>query len=108
MPANPGLFRELNVPFESTEKANEVFNAFFKDVGELREKHKLPNVYMICVVTTKNEDGEESQGFVNAMYGDQTLGEMMTAWALGQEQVLRQERVMSLLSKGLKKGKREP
>ena len=43
------LFREMSLPFESGEKANEAIAAFFADLAALREKHKLTNVY--CIIT---------------------------------------------------------
>lgn len=43
MAKNPKLFRELSAPFPTSAEANAAIEAFFVDLGEIREKHKLPS-----------------------------------------------------------------
>lgn len=104
---NPELFRKMSEPFESVEEANKAIVAFFEEVGELRKKHGLENVYFIISGTWKTEEGE-GQFIVPQMYGNPLMAESLTAFAYGREQCERQERIGELLAKGIKMGKKKP
>lgn len=49
--SDPAHYRKLCEPFASTEAAGEAVDAFFKEVRALRDKHKIPDVYVMLEVT---------------------------------------------------------
>jgi hypothetical protein len=98
--ANPQLYRELSEPFETMDEANSAVQEFFREVGELRKKYGLPNVYFIVSASSKDAAGEEGQFIVNMMYGDESMAESLVAYSLGFEAAERQERIAGLLKKG--------
>jgi hypothetical protein len=103
---DPGGYRELSKPFETFTAANEAINAFFKDVRELRKKHKLPDVYIILKGTAYREDAaddEESEGdwIISQHHGSSLNCEAMCAWAYGQEAAKRQEAISKQMSRGI-------
>ena len=92
------LFRTLNVPFESQEAASKAADAFFEDLGKLREKHEIANVYVITLVSFTSSEGERLETSTAGMYGDQFRAEELAAYALGHEQARRQERIASIVA----------
>lgn len=110
MGPNPGLYREMAVPFPSEAAANGAMARFFEEVGELRKKHKITDVYFVVGGSVATDDPEypESQFMAPMMYGNQLNAEPLLAYALGFEQRKRQERIGTLLSQGVTKdGKRQ-
>lgn len=95
-------YRKLSEPFSSFDEANSALNAFFKDVRELRVKHKIPDVYIILSGSAIAEDGEEGEWIISQHHGNRLKSEPMTAFAYGHEQVLRQEAVAKALKGGIK------
>ncbi len=94
------LYRQLQEPFESTEAANEAITKFFAEFRELRAKYKMPDTYIIVMVNTIDSEGHEGQSLARAHNGGSMNAETMVAWALGQEQAYRQEKIAEILSAG--------
>lgn len=105
MAENQELFREMSKPFESQDSADAAINAFFHDLGELRKKHKLTNLYCIISGSYVDQSGEH-QFLNNLMYGDQSLALELTAFAFGAEKVSHQQNVERMLEGGMKSRRR--
>lgn len=106
---NPKLFREMSVPYESVEQANESLSAFQAELAELRKKYKIPTLLCIFHVTMLTDDGEEGAAMTTCGMGDMALFESMAAWAFGQEAAARQEYTNKLAASAarIKNGLRE-
>lgn len=78
--SDPEKFQRLSVPFETLDEAQAASEAFFKELGELREKHRMANV----VVVIQNTVAGVGPGLANSFYGDWQHEEMMLAWAMGK------------------------
>lgn len=82
--ANPKLYREMSIPFLSHQAASEAVTAFHEELGELRRKHKIPDLYVVAEVGYL--DGDEEYASRGAMhYGSMEKRESMAAWAAGFE-----------------------
>lgn len=106
---NPKLFREMSVPFASAEAANQAVEAFYVELGELRKKHKLTNVYTVInasYATTDPED-DEAEFFTSSMFGDFLRAESLVAWALGREQAHRQEMIAHIAKVAIKDARQQ-
>jgi hypothetical protein len=106
---NEARYRDLSKPFESAGAFSAAVDAFYQELGELRVKYKIPDVYLIIEARALNAEGEEGQYFTALHYGDSSKMENMTAWAFGQEQATRQALTARILASAsvLKKGRRE-
>ncbi len=98
---NPKLYREMSKPFSSMQEANAALQAFMDELGELRKKHKLPDVYF-CVRISYEKDGEELPAMTHGGYGDSLEHESMLAFAIGQVQSDRQEMISDLMKRGMR------
>jgi hypothetical protein len=97
----PATYREMNQPFAGPEAAEAAVNGFYRELYDLRVKHRLADVYVAIRVPV---DYGDSEGVVHAgaHIGDPFLAEAMTAWAFGYEQSQRQERTAEILSDSIK------
>ncbi len=100
---NPERYREMSKPFPTAEAANTALDAFYKDLGALRVKHRLADVYVVASVNVLAEDGDEMQTVGRMMWGDELKALMLTAWAMGTEQAMHEERVGRLLKAGARR-----
>ena len=66
---NPKRYRELCTPFVSNDAANEALKAFYADVEIAREKHKIPDVVVLCEVSHMIEE-DEVRGSSSFQLGD--------------------------------------
>ena len=94
--SNPGLYRRLCEPHDSVEAANADMRAFVEAISELREKHRIPEVVLICEVVAIRDGGEVIVQ-TGMEWGDMAHHEMMVARALGQIQGERQQRISDAL-----------
>jgi hypothetical protein len=105
--SNPSLFRLLSEPFENLDAANKAIAAFLDELGDLREKHKIPNVVTIIGASAWTKgDGDEQQEtefLVPHMYGDSLRMESMAAYAYGVAASARQEAIGAMQTGVLKK-----
>lgn len=90
-------YHKLSEPFESPEAAENAFAAFWDEFYELRNKHKLPDVYVIAAIAIRYPDGETGSVMASLHAGDELRREPMVAWAYGRESALRQERLAKLI-----------
>jgi hypothetical protein len=99
---NEAKYRELSVPKETPEKANEDINAFFKELGELREKYALPECLCVLGVNVDYGEGKEGTAITWMSYGDNMKAEGLAAYAYGQAQAEHRE-IMNRLLRGKKR-----
>lgn len=100
--ANPSLFRQLNQPFADVDAANAAIEAFFEELGSLREKHKMANVLLV-VEGSYLVDGEEQEFITSASYGDGAKPLAMAAWAHGREEATYADAIATIRSQGRKR-----
>ncbi len=82
---NNELYYKMNQPFENKDVANESIMKFYEELGELREKYKIADLFVITRGSVKYEDkiGE----FMDTMsYGDPLKQEALAAYGYGQSQ----------------------
>jgi hypothetical protein len=96
---DPENYSKLSVPFESSDTASEALENFYKEVGELRKKHKIPDLLMIVKASVKYEDGEIGDIIHHSFYGNVLNQLPMAAYVYGQTQADHEE-VISRLLKG--------
>ena len=84
--SNPKLYRELSVPFENPDAANQALEAFVAEFRALREKHRICDIVAVLQVNALNSDGEEGVMTAVVKQGDPLRAVVMLAQALGQEQ----------------------
>ena len=83
--------------------ANERLNAFFKDLGELRKKHGIPDVHCVIQQNVETEAGE-GPGLCTIHYGDQQHALAMCSYAMGHAQGESQKFILAARSAGMKEG----
>ena len=88
-------YRICSEPFASPEEANEVLRQFFKELYELRVKHKIHN--LTVVVGDSYGTGEF---FCSAHFGNPLQAESMAAWRFGEAQAERQAATIKLIGEG--------
>lgn len=82
---NNALYHEMNQPFENKDIANEAIMKFNEEIGDLRKKYKIADLFIVTRGSVKYEDkvGE----FMNTMfYGDSLKQESLAAFGYGQAQ----------------------
>ena len=94
--SDPEKYRRLSEP-RPVEETNAAINAFFDELGALREKHGMADV--TCVIGVKIQYTDNiGEGVTSCHYGDSTNQERLLALALGQAQAERREMINTLLS----------
>ncbi len=83
--------------------ANERLNAFFKDLGEIRRKHSIPDVHCIIQQTVDTASGE-GPGLCTIHYGDQQHALAMCSYAMGHAQGESQKFILAARAHGMKLG----
>lgn len=91
-------YREMSEPFLSAEKANENIQAFYEEVGRLRKKYKLPDVYVIIQMNYINQEGSEGRAVTTAHFGNSAEAATMCAWAYGREKSIQQMRLDAIVA----------
>lgn len=84
--------------------SNDRINAFFKDLGELRQKHELADVHVIVRTNVLTADGREAPGLCTIHYGDQMQVLQMCSYAMGHAQGEHQKFILAARSQGMKMG----
>ncbi len=92
---DPDNYYELSKPFESQEVVGNAIEAFWNELYELRNKHRLPDVYIVIRANVK----EMGPVMTTLHAGDAMQAELMTAWAFGREQSDRQAMVANILER---------
>ncbi len=78
--SDPEKYQLCSTPFATLADAQAAGDAFFKELGELREKYKIGNV----AVVVKTEVVEVGPGLANCFWGEWVHEETMLAWAMGK------------------------
>lgn len=105
---NPQLYRELSAPVDRAALEDRL-EEFFKELMELRVKHKLPDVHVIIradVFMGDLIDNEVVPVMTAVHLGDSRMQETMTAWAFGRAGVERSREVDASKASGLRTGRR--
>ena len=84
--------------------ANERINAFFKDLGELRQKHEIPDVHVVVRSNILSDGGREASGLCPIHYGDQSHALQMCSYAMGHAQGEHQKFILAARAEGMKLG----
>lgn len=98
-------YRKLSEPFPNGTAANDAINAFFEELYELRNKHKIRDVYVVvggCVLyPAEGNDPEIEADFITAFHaGEELKREPMVTWAVGYEAAASRERINKIRAKG--------
>jgi hypothetical protein len=93
---DPEKYRRLSAP-RSADETNAALEAFFKDLGDLREKHGLPDVITVVGVNVQYDSGV-GNAVSWSQYGAAQKAETLLAYAFGQAQAERRELVNRLTS----------
>jgi hypothetical protein len=98
---DPKKYREMSVPFATTEEANAALNAFFEDVKAAREKHRISDVVVLCEISHKIDD-EEVRGGAFTSLGDRARVIIMLAREFGAEQARHEAAVAGVIARARK------
>lgn len=91
-------YRKASEPHASMDAAEKAMQAFFDEVAELRVKHQIRDVLLICNVCLIEKDDTETVASGTIGFGTQSLFESMAACAYGTEKARNEERIRRLLS----------
>jgi len=98
---NNALYNEMNQPFEDRDIANESLMKFYEEVGELRKKYKVADLFIVTRGSVKY--GDKIGEFMNTMfYGDSLKQESLAAFGFGQAQADYREIINMVLSEAKK------
>ena len=95
---NPARYSKLLAPI-TREEANANLDAFFTEIGKLREKYHFPECLTVVKVNVEYADGECGEAISHCHYGSQLEAECLAAYALGQTQAQGREMVNKLLNR---------
>lgn len=91
--ADPKLYRQLNVPFDTDNLANDALTGFYEDVMAARIKHKIADVVVISQVSIAIDD-DESVAISAWSCGDVLKREAMCAWAYAKYSHEREQMIL--------------
>lgn len=97
MKDDPKHYREISVPFASSEDANVALHAFFSEVEAARNKHRIADVVVLCEVSHEL-DGHEVRGSASSSYGDSSRVVEIVARAYGSESARHEDRMALLMA----------
>lgn len=90
-------YRKLSEPMATSQEADAALEAFWEELYELRNKHRITDVSIVFRVNYLADDGQEASVTSTAHYGDVNNHEAMMAFGLGQAAAERQERVGKMI-----------
>jgi hypothetical protein len=100
---DPANYRKVSEPHETPKAANEALTAFYEEVGELRKKHRIAQVLVVCETNVMYESGEGA-ALTHMQYGDALKGVPLAAYAYGQLKSEQLEMINTLLAgEGIKR-----
>lgn len=97
MKNDPKHYREISAPFDTVDAGNTALSAFFRDVEAARNKHRIPDVTVLCEVSHML-DGEEVRGGASSSFGDSARVLTMLAREFGAEQQRHEEKLSLILA----------
>jgi hypothetical protein len=99
---NPGRYATLLTPL-SRDAANENMQAFFEEVGKLRERYHIPDVLVVIKANVECDEGV-NVAKSSFHYGSTFEAEALAAYALGQLSEQTREHINKLVAgKGIRK-----
>lgn len=87
------LYRELSIPFENVEVANESLKKFCDELYDLRAKYRIRELLFVMRVGCKRDDGDEADATVVNHFGASIQMEGIAAYAYGTLAARRQQYV---------------
>lgn len=102
---DPANYRKLAEPFPDSESANGAINAFWEELYELRNKHRLANLHVTISVNVAYPEGEVPV-MVTLHMGDALQALPMAAWAFGHEKASHEDVITAALAQSLRAGRK--
>jgi hypothetical protein len=99
---SPETYRELCIPFNGPDAANENLIKFQKELYDLRCRYRICELLFIAQVPIKYPDGDEGSPTLVGYYGDKDKAEGMAHFAAGRMSAERQERIAKVAEKASK------
>ena len=88
----------LAAPFATPTAGNQALTAFFKDLRDLRQKHKIPDVLAVASINVAYPDGRTGAAIAHKHNGDSLRSEAMAAWLYGTLSAERRELLNKLIA----------
>jgi len=82
---NPERYKRLSEPFESPEAVNEAYAGFFRELGELREKYKIPDVLAVVEANVVAPNGSVMKAVTTFQWGDMSRRGTLVLYLYRQE-----------------------
>lgn len=100
-------YRNLSVPFASSDEANEAISAFQDELYALRNKYRIRDLLFVMQVPVlyRNEAGEiegEGEPILVGHYGDELKSESIAGYAFGHMGAVRQKRTAEYVTRAAK------
>ena len=92
-----GTYAALLTPL-SKDAANENIEAFFDEIGKLRQKYHIADV-LVVIKACVDYDGAVGQAAALCQYGNECEGETLAAYALGRLQAESRQRINQLVAR---------
>lgn len=89
------LYRELSVPFDNVDVANESLTKFCEELYELRAKYRIRELLFVMRFGCKREDGDEADATVVNHFGASIQMEGIAAYAYGTLAARRQQYIQN-------------
>lgn len=81
--SDPNLYREMSIPFPSSEVAQVAMEKFYEEVRESRKRNKIQDVLIVVEFGAIGEGGKEVTYLNSCTCGSQLKEEYLAAYALG-------------------------
>lgn len=94
---DPENYYKLSAPYESEDAADEAISKFYEELGELRKKHKIPDLLIVIKATVRHKDGKVGQMMGQYAYGSTLDHLAMAAYVYGQLQAEHKELINKLI-----------
>ncbi|HKY40667.1 MAG TPA: hypothetical protein VJN18_32250 [Polyangiaceae bacterium] len=104
---NPKLYAQMCKPFESIEEANAALQAFVDEIYELRAKHRIRDVTLLCEIAVDYE-GEEREFRITNHFGSELRKLPLLAYGYGEAKAEHNAMVEAYESAGNRAGKDRP
>ena len=101
---DPSKYREISKPFVDGNEANQAITQFVNDVQAAREKHRIPDVVILCEISHLLDE-VEVRGHSSASFGDSSKTLTMIARAYGSEQT-KHEQMLQVITSLARKAER--
>lgn len=89
---DPSNYAKMAVPFKDSEAANKAITAFYAELLEIREKHRMMDV--LCVIRVAVGGGI---GMTHSAIGAESCMESLAAYAYGATRANRERQIHDLM-----------